>query len=145
MKRILPFTAMLLLLPGCASPEPKPQLQPFVMPSPAPPTAPAEPEWSVKSFKGDWDTVRNLRLSGDLTCTITRLGNDKWRCDFDGSWFGGPFDYSVTMTGPLDNLVGDSITIDGASYEWTASVVNGVFSGTFESWRYKGSFAMNEI
>lgn len=96
-----------------------------------------------RHFEGTWNTVRNIKLNGRMDCYSVNRGNS-WRGRFTGVWQGQKFEYVVDWTGPPDNLVGKQVNIDGARYKWTGKIVNGRFTGEFESFRYKGSFDLKE-
>lgn len=137
-------------LAGCtAKKEPLPERTPVTVPPPLVPEVEKEPEiqpnqqWAEKTFQGRWVTTRNRRLDGIMNCHARRNG-DVYDCRFWGTWQGIDFEYNVKMDGPLDNLEGHQITIDGARYKWTGTIVDGVFQGEFESNRYDGSFDLKE-
>src|SRR5438105_14754707 len=95
---------------------------------------------NVTTYQGTWVTT-NRHLEGTLQCTVTRLGDQKWRGDFSGQWQQQKFSYTVEFSGPPDKLTGKA-QIDGASYNWTGSMTEKEFTGEFGGSRYEGSFKM---
>jgi hypothetical protein len=99
-------------------------------------------------YEGPWNTT-NRKLDGIMTCEVTQLAKEKWKGRFYGVWQGVPFDYTVTFTGPPDDLRGTA-TIDHADYDWTgkmepANIAQGQpgrFKATFGGTRYAGYFDM---
>jgi hypothetical protein len=89
-------------------------------------------------YEGTWVTT-NRPLEGTLQCTVTKLGDDKWRGDFTGEWQRQKFSYTVEFSGPPEKLTGKA-TIDGASYDWTGKMTEKEFTGKFGGSRYEGSF-----
>lgn len=93
-------------------------------------------------YRGTWVTT-NRQLDGTMSCTVTDLGGDRWRGHFHGVWYGRPFSYKVTFSGPPDKLKGKA-RIDGADYEWTGQMAKGSFKGKFGGNRYVGSFNLKQ-
>lgn len=99
-------------------------------------------------FEGPWRTT-NRKLDGIMTCEVTRLAEEKWQGRFYGIWQGVDYDYTVTFTGPPNDLRGTA-TIDHADYDWTGKMESsntsqGVpdrFKATFGGTRYAGYFDM---
>jgi len=91
-------------------------------------------------YDGSWKTVRNIRLSGPMKCTVTSKAKEQWQGRFTGVWQGQPFSYTVDFVGPTDKLQGKA-DVDGGNYNWTGKFdENGRFIGTFTGDRYTGSF-----
>jgi hypothetical protein len=93
-------------------------------------------------YEGTWVTT-NRKLDGTLSCVVTDLGNQQWRGQFTGEWRGTPFTYTVRFSGPPEKLHGTAV-IDGADYDWTASIRDGRFKATFDGNRYVGGFDMKQ-
>ncbi len=96
-------------------------------------------------YEGTWLTT-NRKLDGILTCTVTDLGNNKWRGHFSGEWQGVRFSYTVPFSGPPDKLHGTAV-IDGADYQWTGTMTTGpagAFKGSFTGSRYVGGFSLKQ-
>jgi hypothetical protein len=136
-------------LAGCTTKEePLAKRTPVILPPSLVPEVENQPEiqpdqWAEKTFKGKWITTRNRRLDGIMNCHARRTG-DVYDCRFWGTWQGIDFEYNVKFDGPLENLNGHEITIDGARYKWSGTIVDGVFVGEFASNRYDGSFDLKE-
>ena len=138
---------LVMTLAGCtAKKETLPERTPVTLPLALVPEVEKEPEiqqWAEKTFTGKWITTRNRRLDGIMNCHARRTG-DVYDCRFWGTWQGIDSEYNVKFDGPLENLNGHEITIDGARYKWSGTIVDGVFVGEFASNRYDGSFDLKE-
>jgi hypothetical protein len=109
------------------------------------PMPPPRQEWQTKRFRGPWRTVANRRLDGIMECKIDRIGPQRYKGRFWGTWQGVDYDYTVQFSGRPEGLVGDPCVIDGASYRWSGSIINGQFNGSFTGSRYTGTFVLNEL
>jgi hypothetical protein len=89
-------------------------------------------------YVGDWVTT-NRKLDGTMTAVITPTAGQEWQGRFYGIWQGVDFDYTVTFTGPADDLAGKA-TIDGASYDWRGWMTDDEFRANFTGDRYEGFF-----
>ncbi len=89
-------------------------------------------------YEGTWLTT-NRKLDGTMTCVVTRMADEEWRGHFHGVWNGARFAYKVKFNGPADKLYGTAV-IDGADYQWTGSMTERRFQGSFGGSRYAGSF-----
>jgi hypothetical protein len=89
-------------------------------------------------YEGTWVTI-NRPLDGTMTAVVTKVGEEKWRGHFYGSWQGRDFSYKVEFTGPSTKLTGSAV-IDGARYQWTGAISQRRFQGTFDGDRYRGWF-----
>lgn len=120
----------------------QPVQQPIVQDLPEPEPEPPKPEYPIRSsYTGPWNTVRNLKLDGDMTCDVVQLGDEEWEGKFHGTWRGQSFSYDVKWGGPKNALKGTAI-IDGADYTWTGEITDEHFNGNFDSRRYKGDFRL---
>jgi hypothetical protein len=89
-------------------------------------------------YSGPWKTT-NRKLDGTMTCTVRKVGKEKWQGRFWGTWQGVDFDYNVDFSGPPDHLRGTAI-IDGVPYEWKGRISAKQFRANFGGDRYSGSF-----
>lgn len=97
-----------------------------------------------RTYRGKWNTVKNLKLNGTMTCVVTYVGKEKWKGHFYGVWQGQKFDYTEYFYGPPDKLKGKA-TIDGAGYNWTASLTTKRFLAKFDGDRYTGGFDLKIV
>jgi hypothetical protein len=96
-------------------------------------------------YEGLWRTT-NRKLDGVMTCIVTDLQDGNWRGRFHGVWQGVKYDYTVTFSGPPNDLRGKA-TIDGAHYDWKGQITEdapGAFKGTFGGTRYTGYFDLKK-
>ena len=145
------FFALLLVfgLTSCTKQTPPPERTKIDVPPAMVPEHQVEPEivepeqWDEKTFQGEWNTTRRLELDGIMYCQIHRTG-DVFAARFWGTYAGSEFEYNVKFDGPLENLKGRPVRIQGNSYEWSGRIKDGVFDGEFTSSRYNGSFSLKE-
>lgn len=95
-------------------------------------------ERTESTFEGTWLTT-NRKLDGTMTCVVTRMADEEWHGHFHGVWNGASFAYKVKFSGPPEKLYGTAV-IDGADYQWTGSMTERRFQGSFGGSRYAGSF-----
>ena len=91
-------------------------------------------------YEGSWNTTRNIKLTGNMTCVIVSTGKERWQGVFTGVWQGSDFSYTVPFTGPAGDLRGTA-NIDGDEYSWAGKVDTAKFRGSFTG-KYLGSFEL---
>ena len=90
-------------------------------------------------YHGTWVTREGRALNGNMTCILTPAAKHRYNGRFYGVWQGVAFDYTVPISGPIQQLKGQAL-IDGASYDWAGWVTKDQLKANFTGSRYGGSF-----